>query len=91
MKTLTWQEAYSNLILDDHVEDKMRELENAKQYRKFNYIKGKIVPEENKKKPAGAAIRVIESEKYKKLVAGYLDRCSHPKDSTDKKTEVCPY
>jgi len=37
------------------------------------------------------AIRVIESEKYKKLVAGYLDRCSHPKDSTDKKTEVCPY
>ena len=49
MKTLTWQEAYSNLILDDFVEDKIRDLENAKSYRELNYIKGKVDPEENKK------------------------------------------
>ena len=67
MKTLTWQEAYSNMILDDFVEDKIRDLENAKEYRKLNYIEGKNDPEENKKKPAGAGIRVIESEEYKKL------------------------
>jgi len=36
MKTLTWQEAYSNMILDDFVEDKIRDLENAKEYRKLN-------------------------------------------------------
>ena len=66
MKTLTWKEAYSNLILDDFVEDKIRDLENAKEYRKLNYIEGKNDPEENKKKPAGAGIRVIESEEYKK-------------------------
>jgi len=68
MKTLTWKEAYSNLILDDFVEDKIRDLENAKSYRELNYIKGKNDPEENKKKPKGATIRVIESEKYKKMV-----------------------
>tara|TARA_R110001583_G_scaffold113196_1_gene263676 strand:- start:396 stop:686 length:291 start_codon:yes stop_codon:yes gene_type:complete len=76
MKTLTWQEAYSNLILDDFLEDKIRELEHAKQYRKLNYIKGKIDPEENKKKPAGVGIRVIESEKYKKLMK---DDCPYTK------------
>jgi len=69
MKTLTWQEAYSNMILDDFVEDKIRDLENAKEYRKLNYIEGKNDPEENKKKPAGAGIRVIESEEYKKFFA----------------------
>jgi hypothetical protein len=68
MKTLTWQEAYSNLILDDFVEDKIRDLENAKSYRELNYIKGKNDPEENKKKPKGTTIRVIESEKYKKMI-----------------------
>jgi len=68
MKTLTWKEAYSNLILDDFVEDKIRDLENAKSYRELNYIKGKVDPEENKKKPIGATIRVIESEKYKKMI-----------------------
>ena len=68
MKTLTWQEAYSNMILDDFVEDKIRDLENAKSYRELNYIKGKNDPEENKKKPIGATIRVIESEKYKKMI-----------------------
>ena len=91
MKTLTWQEAYSNLILDDHVEEEFARYVRAKEYRKLNFIKGKVDPEENKKKPPTASIRVIESEKYKKLVDGYLNRCSHPKDSTNKKTEVCPY
>jgi hypothetical protein len=70
MKTLTWQEAYSNRLLEEHVEEETIRLENAKEYLKYNWIEGKIDPEENKKKPAGAAVRVIESEKWKKLING---------------------
>lgn len=68
MKTLTWQEAYSNRLLEEYVEEETKRLENAKAYLKYNWIEGKNDPEENKKKPAGAAVRVIESEEYKKLM-----------------------
>ena len=79
MKTLTWQEAYSNMLLDECIEDETRRLDNAKTYKKYNWIKGKIDPEENKKKPAGAAIRVIESEKWKKL----MNECPYTKEKTE--------
>jgi len=90
MKTLTWQEAYSNMLLEDCIEDETRRLENAKLYKKYNWIEGKIDPEENKKKPAGAAIGVIESEKWKKLMNECPYETPHECHPSDK-TEVLPF
>ena len=64
---VTWEESYSNMILDEEVEEKKAAYEHAKEYRKFNYIKGISDPKHNAMKPAGAAIKVIVSDKWKKL------------------------
>ena len=40
---LTWEESYSNMILDEDVEEKKAAYEHAKEYRKYNYIKGLVI------------------------------------------------
>jgi len=50
-------------------DNRLIEVKSDGKYRS-GIIEGKIDPEENKKKPAGAAVRVIESEKWKKLING---------------------
>ena len=64
---LTWEESYSNMILDEDVEEKKAAYEHAKEYRKYNYIKGNSDHKHNELKQAGAAIKDIVRDKWKKL------------------------